>query len=94
MVTWKTGISETARCSATFRQRDEKRISMVAQCSTPSGRVTQRATLVMNGNNRLTGTFENTEYGINGTIDIVSAGNTLRASLSGGGAEAQLQLTR
>ncbi len=67
---------------------------MSAQCATASGRVAQTGTLERVGANRFTGNFYNAEYSVSGTITIAVQGNSLNASLSGGGASAYFTLRR
>ena len=93
-VTFPTGGTEAARCRASFRRQSADRFAMNALCATPSGKVAQTAQLERVSGSRFSGEFQNPEYGIAGQINIVVRGNSLNASLSGGGASATLQLSK
>jgi hypothetical protein len=92
-VTLPSGSSEKVRCQATFRQSGNS-ASMSATCASPSTRVKQTAELSRVAANRFSGDFNNPEYGITGSIRIVVNGNTLNASMSGGGGSAIISLSR
>lgn len=93
-VTYPSGGSEAARCKASFRKQSGDRFSMNAVCATPSGKVAQTASLDRLTNNRFSGEFTNTEYGVIGMISITVRGNSLTAALTGGGATASFNLSR
>lgn len=93
-VTFSTGNVESARCKASFRRRSGETFAMNAVCATPSGRVAQTAELNRVSNTRFSGEFHNSEYGITGNISITLRGNTLSASLDGGGASASFSLSK
>ena len=93
-VTFPSGGTEAARCRASFRRQSADRFAMNALCATPSGKVAQTAQLERVSGSRFSGEFQNSEYGIAGQINIVVRGNSLNASLSGGGASASLQLSK
>jgi len=93
-VTFPSGASETARCRAKFQRRGGDTFAMRAVCASPSGRVAQSAQIMRVGGNRYSGEFVNTEYGISGLINIILRGNSLSASLDGGGATARFLLSR
>ena len=93
-VRFPSGESERARCRANFRKRGGGSFSMTATCATPSARVDQTAQLEQTGPNRYSGGFQNAEYNVSGSIHITVKGNTLAASLSGGGGSAHLSLGR
>lgn len=93
-VRFPSGESERARCRASFRKRGGSSYSMTAVCATPSARVEQTAQLERTGGNRFSGEFSNAEYGVSGSINVTLSGNSLHASLSGGGGSAQFNLGR
>jgi hypothetical protein len=93
-VRFSSGKSERARCRASFSKRGANSYSMSAVCATASGRAEQTAQLTRSGANRYTGNFQNSEYGISGSISVTVNGNSLNASLSGGGGSASLNLNR
>lgn len=93
-VTFSTGNVETARCKASFRRQSSDTFAMNAVCATPSGRVVQTAELSRLTNTRFSGAFHNAEYGVSGNISITVRGNSLTASLDGGGATASFSLSK
>ena len=93
-LTFPSGDKEKARCRATFRRQGGDRVTMSAVCTTPSARASQTAELVRVGANRYSGEFFNAEYNISGAIRITVLGNSLTASLNGGGAQAVFSLSR
>ena len=93
-VHFPSGDSEKARCRATFTPRGVNGMNMVAQCATAAARLQQTAVLERVGSNRFTGNFQNSEYGVAGTITVTVVGGTLNALLSGGGGGAEFRLNR
>jgi hypothetical protein len=93
-VTFSTGNVEAAKCKASFRRHSTDKFAMNAVCATPSGRVAQTAELNRLTNSRFSGEFQNLEYGVTGNITITVKGNSLTASLDGGGATASFSLSR
>jgi hypothetical protein len=94
MIIFPSGEKEHARCRATFRPAGGGGISMQGICATASVRVSQSASLSRLTSTTYSGEFYNTEYNISGSIRIRLHGNTLNASLNGGGATAQFVLGR
>ncbi len=92
-VIFPSGESEKARCRATFRPAGNG-ATMSATCATASARVQQVATVDRVSPGRYRGDFRNDEFGISGSIRIVVSGNSLHASLSGGGGSAEFNLSR
>lgn len=92
-VTFPSGDKERARCRATFRKSGGG-YKMNAVCTTPSARAAQTAELVRVSGNRFSGEFFNAEFNLSGVIRITVNGNSLSAFLSGGGAQANLSLSR
>jgi hypothetical protein len=93
-VRFSNGKSERASCRASFSKQGGTSYSMSAVCATASGRVEQTARLTRTGANRFSGDFENSQYGVSGSISISVNGNSLNASLNGGGGSASLNLNR
>jgi hypothetical protein len=93
-VSFSSGKTERARCRASFSKRGANGYSMSAVCASASGRASQTAQLTRSGANRYTGNFQNPEYGISGSISVSVNGNSLNASLSGGGGSASFNLNR
>lgn len=92
-VVFPSGERERARCRATFRSSGSGAV-MNATCSTQSTRVQQTATVDRVAPGRYRGDFRNDDFGIAGAIRIVVTGNSLHASLTGGGGTAEFQLSR
>lgn len=67
---------------------------MSATCATASMRVQQYASVDRVAPGRYRGDFRNDEFGISGSIRIVVSGNSLSASLNGGGGTAEFRLSR
>lgn len=94
LVRFPSGESERARCRARFRRSGGSSFEMTAVCATPSARVEQTAQLQRTGANRYNGDFRNNEYNVSGSIVVTVNGNSLHASLSGGGGSAHFNLGR
>lgn len=93
-VDFASGKREIARCRARFTARSETSYSVNAVCATPSGRVSQTATLRRTGANRYSGSFYNSEYDVSGTISITVSGNSSSVRLSSDRGSAVLSLSR
>jgi hypothetical protein len=89
-----SGATEKARCKATFRKRGAATFAMDAVCASSSAKVTQTASLDQVGPNRFAGDFTNPEFNVSGSINVTLNGNSLSASLRGGGATATFNLSR
>lgn len=89
-----SGDTEKARCKVSFRKTGGKSYGMSAVCASSSARVAQTATLEQVSANRFSGDFTNSDYNISGTINVTLNGNSLSASLKGGGASAFFNLSR
>jgi hypothetical protein len=92
-VTLKSGNVEKVRCRATFSPSGNG-ASMSASCANATARVTQTAELTRVTATRYIGEFRNSEYNISGSIRITLSGNSLTASLSGGGGSASMSMNR
>lgn len=93
-VTLPSGATERARCRATFHRQGGGDYSMNAVCATASTRVAQNAELHQVGPQRFSGSFHNPDYNVSGSIRINVSGNSLSASLNGGGGSGQFHLSR
>ncbi|MEZ5853919.1 MAG: hypothetical protein R3D67_03930 [Hyphomicrobiaceae bacterium] len=93
-IIFPSGESERARCRARFQRQGGESFGMSAVCATASARVQQSAQITRISGNRYRGEFHNQEYGLSGSIRIVVNGDSIDASLSGGGGSAQLSLSR
>jgi hypothetical protein len=92
-VTLKSGNIEKVRCRATFSPSGNG-ASMSAQCANATARVSQTAELTRVSATRYIGEFRNPEYNISGSIRITLSGNSLNASLTGGGGSASMSMNR
>ena len=93
-VTFPSGATEQARCKANFRKQSANAVGMTAVCATSSARIEQTAALSRTGPNRFSGDFNNAEYGVTGSIRITVSGNSLSASMVGGGGSASFNMSR
>lgn len=93
-IVFPSGEAERARCRVSFRRNGGESFGMSAVCATASARVQQTAQVSRVSGNRYRGEFNNQEFGITGSIRIEFNGNSLSASLSGGGGSAQFNLSR
>jgi hypothetical protein len=93
-IVFPSGESERARCRATFRAVSGRSFTMSAVCATASTRVQQNAEITRIAPNRYRGEFFNQEFGISGSARITLVGQSLRASLVGGGGSAEFTLSR
>ncbi len=92
-VSLPSGGTEKVRCRATFSQSGTG-ATMSATCASASTKVTQYADLTRTSGNKYAGDFTNPEYGISGSIRLTVIGNSLSASLQGGGGSAYINLSR
>ncbi|MDX2257798.1 MAG: hypothetical protein NW205_02670 [Hyphomicrobiaceae bacterium] len=93
-VTLPSGQTEKARCKARFEPYGPRSFSMSAVCATPSARVEQAARVRSTGGNTYAGSFRNPDFNIVGIVRITVRGNSLTASLAGGGGTALLSMKR
>jgi hypothetical protein len=93
-IVFPSGESERARCRASFRRQGGESFGMSAVCATPSTRVQQSAEITRVSANRYRGEFFNAEFGLSGSIRIIVNGDSMDASLSGGGGSAEFNLSR
>ena len=89
-----SGNTEKARCRVSFSKAGGKSYGMNAVCASTSAKVSQTASLEQVGPNKYAGEFTNAEYGVSGSINVTVNGNSLSATLHGGGASAFFSLGR
>jgi hypothetical protein len=92
-VTFGSGAKENARCRARFSPASKNSYALSAQCATPSGSVSQTATVQGRGGS-YEGSFYNADYDASGTIHIVVRGNKQSVRLVSNKGSALLQLRR
>ncbi len=92
-VTFSSGQAEKARCRATFNKTSKFSYDISATCATPSGRVSQTATVRGSGSS-FHGTFYNPDFDLSGTINITVSGRSQTVRLSSTKGSATLRLTR
>jgi hypothetical protein len=93
VVVFSDGHRERARCNAHYSQSGRS-ISLEGTCATDAGSADQTAVLHQTGPNTYSGAFENSTFGIRGSIHVTVNGNTQNVSLRGGGGSASLSLRR
>lgn len=93
VVVFSDGHRERARCRAHYTQSG-RRVSLNGVCATASGSADQTANLRQTGPNSYSGSFNNSTFGIQGSIHVSVRGNTQSVSLRGGGGSASLTLRR
>lgn len=92
-VVFSDGHRERARCRAHYSQSGHS-VSLNGVCATASGSVDQTAVLRQTGPNSYSGSFNNSTYGIQGSIHVSVHGSSQNVSLRGGGGSASLSLHR
>lgn len=92
-VTFVSGAKENARCRARFSPTSKTSYALSAQCATPSGSVSQTATVQGRGGS-YHGSFYNADYDASGTIHIVVRGNKQSVRLVSNKGSALLRLGR
>ena len=93
-VTFTSGAREHARCRVHYSRRSNDSYTAQATCATASARADQTARLRRVAENRFTGTFYNSEYGVTGTIYVVVHGNTQSVRLTSSAGWASLTFRR
>jgi hypothetical protein len=93
-VTFATGGREGARCRARYSRAGKNTYSVYATCATPSGRAEQTASVRQVGENRYSGSFYNSEYGISGVMHVVVRGTNQTVRLISDSASAVINLSR
>jgi hypothetical protein len=93
-VSFVTGKAERARCRASYSKSGAKSYSMSATCATPSGSISQSATVRKVGGNSYRGSFYNGEYDTSGSISINVSGRSQSVYVSATKGSASMRLTR
>jgi hypothetical protein len=93
-VTFASGGRERASCRARYGRAGKNTYSVNATCATTSGRAAQVATVRQVGENRYSGSFYNSEYGISGVMHIVVRGTSQTVRLISDSASAVINLSR
>ena len=93
VVVFSDGHRERARCQAHYSQSGRS-VSLEGVCATEAGSADQTAVLHQTGPNSYSGAFENSTFGIRGSIHVTVNGNTQNVSLRGGGGSASITLHR
>jgi hypothetical protein len=93
-VSFASGARERASCRARYSRAGKNSYTVNATCATASGRAAQVATLRQVGENRYSGSFYNSEYGISGVMQVVVRGTSQTVRLISDSASAVLNLSR
>jgi hypothetical protein len=93
-VDFASGSRERARCRARYTATSATSYSVYATCATPSGSVTQAATLRKAGAYSYVGSFYNSQYNVSGSIRVTLRGNSQSVTLSSQSGSASLSLSR
>jgi hypothetical protein len=93
VVVFSDGHRERASCRAHYSQSG-KHATLEGVCATASGSADQSANLHQTGPNSYSGSFQNSTFGIQGSIHVSVHGNSQTVSLRGGGGSASLSLHR
>jgi hypothetical protein len=93
-VTFASGARERASCRARYSRASKNSYAVNATCATASGRAAQVATVRQVGENRYSGSFYNSEYGISGVMHVVVRGTSQTVRLISDSASAVITLGR
>jgi hypothetical protein len=93
-VTFSGGSKEKARCRATYAKSGVTSYSVNATCATPSGTVTQTASVKRSGPSSFSGSFYNAAFDTSGSIHVSISGNSQSVTLASVKASASLRLSR
>jgi hypothetical protein len=93
-VSFASGSTEHARCRAYYRRAGSASYTLNATCATASGRASQTASVRQVAENRYSGSFYNSEYGISGVISIVVHGRSQTVNLRSDSGSAVISLSR
>ncbi len=89
-----SGSRERARCRAHYTANSANSYSVQATCATPSGSVSQSATVRKTGARSYSGSFFNSQFNVSGTIHVTVHGNSQSVTLSSGSGSASLSLSK
>jgi hypothetical protein len=93
-VSFASGSTEHARCRAYYRRAGSTSYTLNATCATASGKASQTASVRQVAENRYSGSFYNSEYGISGVISIVVHGRSQTVNLRSDSGSAVISLSR
>jgi hypothetical protein len=93
-VNFTSGSRERARCRAHYTANSATSYNLSATCATPSGSVSQSATLRKAGAHSYVGSFYNSQYNVSGSIRVTLHGNSQSVTLSSQSGSASLSLSR
>src|SRR5262245_52987763 len=93
-VTFASGSRERASCRARYSRAGTNTYTVNATCATASGRAAQVASVRRVGDNRYSGSFYNSEYGISGVMHVVVRGTSQTVRLISDSASAVINLSR
>ena len=93
-VSFASGAREQARCRARYSRAGKNSYTVNATCATASGRAAQVASVRQVGENRYSGSFYNSEYGISGVMHVVVHGTRQTVRLISDSASAVISLSR
>ena len=93
-VTFASGARERASCRARYSRAGKNSYAVNATCATASGRAAQVATVRQVGENRYSGSFYNSEYGISGVMHIAVRGTSQTVRLISDSVSAVINLSR
>ena len=82
------------KLSGTVQSSRQEQLHVNATCATASGRAAQTATVRQVGENRYSGSFYNSEYGISGVMHVVVRGTSQTVRLISDSASAVINLSR
>ena len=94
IVVYPSGSRERARCRAHYSAQSESHVAVNASCATPSGTVSQSASLRKTGADSYAGSFFNSQYNFSGSISVVVHGNSQSVVLRSSNGTASLTLVR
>jgi hypothetical protein len=93
-VTFASGGRERANCRARYSRAGKNTYSVNATCATASGRAAQVASVRQVGENRYSGSFYNSEYGISGVMHIAVRGTSQTVRLISDSVSAVVNMSR
>ena len=93
-VSFASGARERASCRARYSRAGKNSYTVNATCATASGRAAQIASVRQVGENRYSGSFYNSEYGISGVMHVVVRGTSQTVRLISDSASAVINLSR
>jgi hypothetical protein len=93
IVVYSSGDRERASCRAHY-SGSGSHYSLSATCATPSGSISQNASIRKTGANSYSGSFFNSQFNVSGSIHVTVNGNIQHVRLSSSSGSASLTLRR